>query len=119
MHEVSLIRTVFSTLESEFTPEELERLEAIDLQVGKLSNVEPTLLNNAFAAVTQAEGRYENVALNIETVPIEVYCSVCDKNTLVKEYKFACSCGLPSKDVVRGTELLIHRIHFSETTTVN
>ena len=119
MHEVSLIRTVFSTLESEFTHEELERLEAIDLQVGLLSNVEPTLLKNAFAAVTQINERFETVTLNIETVPIEVYCSVCDKKTLVKDYKFACSCGLPSKDVVRGTELLIHRIHFAEPSSVD
>lgn len=116
MHEISLIRNVFNTLEAEFNAEELSRLEAIDLKVGLLSNVEPILLHNAFAAVTQSEEKYEAATLNIETVPIEVYCPVCDKNSPVKDYKFACSCGRPSKEVVSGTELLIHRIHFAEPT---
>ncbi|WP_421949580.1 hydrogenase maturation nickel metallochaperone HypA [Phaeodactylibacter xiamenensis] len=118
MHEISLIRTVFNTLEAEFSPEELSRLQAVDLKVGLLSNVEPILLQNAFAAVTQSEGKYETATLNIESVPIEVYCPVCDKNSPVKDYKFACSCGRPSSDVVSGTELLIHRIHFAEPASV-
>ncbi|NRA51272.1 MAG: hydrogenase maturation nickel metallochaperone HypA [Phaeodactylibacter sp.] len=114
MHEISLIRTVFNTLEAEFNQEELSRLEAVDLKVGMLSNVEPTLLHNAFAAVTQSEEKYEDVVLNIETVPIEVYCAECDKHTSVKDYKFVCACGKPNNNVVKGTELLIHRIHFAD-----
>jgi hydrogenase nickel incorporation protein HypA/HybF len=113
MHEISLIRTIFNTLEDEFSKEKLETMEAVDLKVGLLSNIEPTLMQNAFLAVTQAEEKYQDVKLNIETVPIEVYCEECDKRTLVKNYKFVCSCGKPNNNVVSGTELLIHRVHFS------
>lgn len=114
MHEVSLVRSIFNTLEAEFTAEELERIEAIDLKLGLLSNVEPQLMQNAFSAVTESEQKYLQVQLNIETVPIEVYCPDCDKNTRVENYKFACSCGKPSSNVVKGTELLIHRVHLRE-----
>lgn len=56
--------------------------------------------------------------LNIEFVFIEVYCLVCDKNLLVKDYKFVCFCGCLSSDVVSGIELFIYCIYFVELALV-
>lgn len=39
MHEISLVRSIFSTLEAEFKPDELANLTSIHLKVGVLSNV--------------------------------------------------------------------------------
>ncbi|MCB0578901.1 MAG: hydrogenase maturation nickel metallochaperone HypA [Phaeodactylibacter sp.] len=115
MHEISLIRTIFNTLEAEFSPAELERMAAIDLRVGRLSNVEPVLMQNAFRAVTTAEEKYQQVELNIEAVPVEIYCADCGVNSTIENYKFACAvCGRPNNNVVKGTELLIHRVRFGE-----
>ena len=115
MHEISLVRTMFNTLDDTFTKEELSRLTGIDLKVGLLSNVEPTLLQNAFEAVTTAEEKYQAVQLNIELVPIEIHCTTCDSHTIIENYKFACAaCGQPTNNVVRGTELLIHQVHFDD-----
>ncbi len=115
MHEISLVRNIFSTLEAEFSKEELGQLTAIDLKVGLLSNVEPLLMQNAFEAVTVAENKYQNVRLNVELVPVEIHCSDCGQNSIIENYKFACSfCGKPNNNVVRGTELLIHQVHFAE-----
>lgn len=115
MHEISLIRNIFNTLESEFSQEELDRLTRIDLKVGLLSNVEPLLMQNALAAVTQAEEKFQEVKLEIEVIPIEVYCKECDVNSEIHNYKFVCNvCNKPNNNVVRGTELLIHRVHFED-----
>ena len=114
MHEISLVRNIFSTLEAEFSPEELSSMSAIDLKVGMLSNIEPLLMQNAFEAVTTAEEKYQEVKLNIELIPIEIHCLSCDTHSGVENYKFVCaSCGQPSNNVVKGTELLIHRVHFA------
>jgi len=114
MHEVSLIRTIFRTLEEEFPQERLNTLSAIDLQVGVLSNVEPLLMKNAFSALTTAENKYQSVELNITTVPIEIYCKKCGIHSEIESYKFVCSnCRQPNNNVVKGTELLIHRVHFN------
>ena len=113
MHEISLVRSIFNTLEAEFSKEDLENLKAVDLKVGLLSNIEPLLMQNAFDAVTAAEEKFQTVKLNIETVPIEIYCKACDCNSFVENYKFACSvCDVPNNNVVKGTELLIHKVHF-------
>jgi hydrogenase nickel incorporation protein HypA/HybF len=119
MHEISLVRSIFNTLEDQFSEEELKGLTAIDLEVGKLSNVEPLLMQNAFQAVTSAEEIYQSVKLNVEVIPVEVYCSKCDSNSTISNYKFACGkCGLHSSDVIKGTELLIRRVHFEENDEV-
>ena len=113
MHEISLVRNIFSTLESEFPKNELDRMIRIDLQVGLLANVEPILMQNAFEAVTTAEEKYQEVKLNIELVPIEIYCKECEIHSKIENYKFACtSCGKPNNNVVKGTELLIQRVEF-------
>lgn len=117
MHEISLIRNIFSTLEAEFSPAELEDMAAIDLRVGELSNVEPVLMQNALRAVTTAEEKYQHVQLNIEVIPVEVYCADCDAYSTIENYKFACAvCGRPNNNVVKGTELLIHRVQFGAGT---
>lgn len=113
MHEISLVRNIFNTLEAEFSSEELEKMTAIDLKVGLLSNIEPRLMQNAFEAVTTAEEKHQQVQLNIEIIPIEIYCEYCDAHTLIEQYKFKCgTCGQPNNNVVKGTELLIHQVHF-------
>ena len=115
MHEVSLIRTIFSTLEAEFSPEECALISEIELKVGLLSNVEPQLMQNAFAAVQESSGRFPGVSLKIEVVPIAVYCHACDLESIVKQYRFICSnFHTPTNTVIRGTELLIHRVHIHD-----
>ncbi|MEM6723570.1 MAG: hydrogenase maturation nickel metallochaperone HypA, partial [Bacteroidota bacterium] len=115
MHEISLIRSVFNTLEAEFDAEELTQLSAIEMKVGLLSNVEPILMQNALKAVTEAENRFRGVQLKIEVIPIDIYCKACGVHSRIENYKFVCqSCGIPNNNVVKGKELLIHKVHFDK-----
>ncbi|MCU0449819.1 MAG: hydrogenase maturation nickel metallochaperone HypA [Bernardetiaceae bacterium] len=114
MHEASLVRSIFRSLEDNFPPERLAVLERVYLRVGLLANVEPVLMQNAFAAVQATEARYETVELVIEVLPIKVFCPTCQIESLVENYRFVCACGRPSSQVVQGTELLIHQVEFRE-----
>ena len=113
MHEISLVRNIFRTLEDEF-PGEMGRLRGIHLRVGLLSNVQPLLMQSAFEAVLLDEPQYQKASLYVELLPILVYCGECEKTSEVSNYKFVCSCGRPSKNIVQGEELLISRVEFAE-----
>lgn len=116
MHEVSLVRNIFRTLEDQFSAEELASLQTIELEVGKLANVEPILMQSAFSAVQESDERYQGVRLDIEVKPILIFCQDCQAESEVQQFKFACAhCGQPNNNVVQGTELLIRRVHFEET----
>ncbi len=113
MHEISLVRNIFSTLEHEFEPQKLDKLKTITLNVGKLSNVEPVLMQNAFEAVTTAENKYREVELRVNVLPVKIFCESCEKESTIDNYKFVCSqCMTPNNNIIQGTELLIHQVEF-------
>lgn len=115
MHEVSLVRTISATLENEFSAEELSRLTDIRMRVGLLSNVEPVLMQNAFGAVQEGEGKFIGVRLHVEVLPIIVRCGICTQESQVENYKFICdNCGKPTSNVIQGNELLIHQVEFAD-----
>ena len=113
MHEISLVRNIFKTLEDEF-PGEIENVRGIHLTVGLLSNVQPILMQNAFEAVLEAEPKYNKTTLHVEVLSVLIHCDECDKTTEVKDYKFICTCGRPSRNIVQGEELLITKVEFFE-----
>jgi hydrogenase nickel incorporation protein HypA/HybF len=112
MHEISLVRNIFNTLEAEF-PDRFGEIRTIYLTVGELSNVQPILMQNAFDAVVQDEPRYKNTVLKVQVLPIKIHCNQCGKESIVEQYKFICNfCQTPSKQVIQGEELLISKVEF-------
>ncbi|AFK03955.1 hydrogenase expression/synthesis HypA [Emticicia oligotrophica DSM 17448] len=113
MHEISLVRNIFKTLEEEF-PNDIPKIRGIFLKAGLLSNVQPILMQNAFQAVLEDQPKYQNTSLHVEVLPILIYCDSCNKTCEVEQYRFVCTCGKPSRNVVQGEELLISRVEFAE-----
>ncbi len=114
MHEISLVRNIFRTLENEFSEAEIEQIKTIKLKVGTLSNIEPTLMQNAFEAVTATDfPQYRRAVLAIETVPIEIFCNSCQVHSHIEHYRFVCAqCGQPNNNITKGMELLISGVEF-------
>ncbi|RMF01667.1 MAG: hydrogenase maturation nickel metallochaperone HypA, partial [Bacteroidetes bacterium] len=84
MHEISLVRQIFRTLDEQFTPTELQALKRIKLKVGLLANVEPTLLQNAYAAVLATDRQAQaGVELEVELVPIQIACPSCREHSVI------------------------------------
>src|SRR5487761_2206095 len=114
MHEISLVRNIFSTLEEEF-PERMGELRGIYLKVGLLSNVQPILMQNAFDAVIQDEKKYGRTSLHVEVLPIRIYCEQCRAESEVNHFRFVCaSCGTPSTQIIQGNEMLITKVEFEQ-----
>jgi len=113
MHEISLVKNIFKMLEEEF-PGRVEKLSRIQLKAGMLSNVQPILMQNAFEAVVEDEPKYAGIKLEVEVLPILIYCDDCDKTTEVLNYRFVCDCGKPSKNIIQGEELMISQVEFSD-----
>jgi hydrogenase nickel incorporation protein HypA/HybF len=114
MHEISLVRNIFATVEEQHPEIPPENITGIYLQVGELSNVEPTAMYNAFDAVIENDLRYRNARLYITVTPVLIYCDDCQKTVGIKNYHFICDCGKPSKNLVQGDELLITKIEYEE-----
>lgn len=115
MHEISLVKNIFGSLDTVYTEKEREKIKKIYMKVGLLSNVEPILMQNAFEAVVATERKeYRDCELQIEVLPILVHCDECNKESEVVNYKFVCSCNKPTNKVTQGNELLISGVEFVE-----
>ena len=111
MHEISLVRNIFRTLEDEF-PDKMDQVRGIYLRVGLLSNVQPILMQNAFEAVLIDEPRYSNTSLHVEVLPILIRCDDCGAVTEVQQYRFVCTCGKPGRNIIQGEEMMIGKVEF-------
>jgi len=55
------------------------------------------------------------VKLEIEMTELKIQCEVCDHITDVQKYRFICdNCQKPSKNVIQGEEMLIHKVEFND-----
>ncbi|HKK87268.1 MAG TPA: hydrogenase maturation nickel metallochaperone HypA [Saprospiraceae bacterium] len=116
MHEISLVKSIFNSLDEMYTQKEIENIQTIHLTLGELSNAQPVLMKNAFEAVVSTERKdYSHCKLQVQLIPIKVYCSHCEVRSEIKNYKFVCkSCGLPNNNIVQGEELLVSGIDIKE-----
>ncbi len=115
MHETSIVNGIMRTLEKEFEEEKLNKLTGIFLKVGILSNIEPRLLLNAYEASHLTNPKYHHAKMHIEMVPLKIQCETCNHITDVENYRFICEqCQKPSKNVIQGEEMLIHKVEFND-----
>lgn len=116
MHEISLVKSIFKSLDTMYTQKEVEKIQTIYLTLGELSNAQPVLMKNAFEAVVSTERKdYSHCKLQVELIPIKIHCSECKMDSEIKNYKFVCkSCGLPNNNIVQGEELMVSGIDLKD-----
>lgn len=113
MHEVSVVRNIFQTLEEAY-PDRYEQIVKVEIEAGLLSNIQPILIQNAFEALKTEETHLSDVEVEVKLLPILAYCTDCQKNFEVKYHRFVCTCGKPSSKIVQGEELQISKIDFKQ-----
>ena len=81
------------------------RIERLGLRIGALSSVVPDALEFAFEALKKDTVASEAV-LDVEFVPLRLYCSACDVEFEPERYEYACArCGNLETQIRAGREL--------------
>jgi hydrogenase nickel incorporation protein HypA/HybF len=110
MHELSIIQSLFDTLEAQAREHGAVRVTRVCLRVGPLSGAVPELLAEAFDMYkkgTIAEG----AAVEIVTPPVRFKCRACGTETEPREVVLKCpACGSIEVSLCSGTELYLDKI---------
>jgi hydrogenase nickel incorporation protein HypA/HybF len=105
VHEAGLAQTALEVAAEKARERGATRVHRLTLRVGDLSGVVPEALRFALEALspgTPAEG----AAFDIEVVPVECHCVMCDRPFCPADVVYACpACGGISPDVRQGHEL--------------
>lgn len=90
------------------------RVEAVHLNIGKLSAVVPDSLKLCFSLAVK-ETQLDGARLVINEIPAIARCCVCDHEWAIDEYVFACpECAGGDIEMASGRELDVESIEIKE-----
>jgi hydrogenase nickel incorporation protein HypA/HybF len=106
MHEASIALSLIEIAAGECVKSGYDRIDAINIKIGRASGIMPDALLFAFDAVKD-DSIARNAVLHIEEVPVSGRCGDCGKDfTVEEEYVLSCPvCGGSSLAVTAGREM--------------
>jgi len=105
LHELSICQSMLRIVDSAMEQQKGSKLRKIFLDVGRGSTIEPVLLKEAFAVITDG-GPYDGTELVINDIPIAGVCRDCEKEFVYEELAFGCpNCGSTNIKITAGLEL--------------
>ena len=113
MHEMSLCESILQVLEDHAQRQGFGRVNAVWLEIGGLSGVEPDAMRFGFEAVMRGT-LADHARLEIIEVPGQAWCMQCGKSVPVKQRFDACPhCGSYRLQVTGGEEMRIKELEVS------
>lgn len=114
MHEMSIAEGIVDIALDTAKENHGQKVKSIQVQIGRLSGVEPDALHFCFDAVTKGTIA-EGARLDIEVVPIKGQCLECNHEFSVENYLFRCpQCESTVVHVSSGRELRVLSIDIDE-----
>lgn len=110
MHELSIVENIFKIIENNTSKYNFEKVKIINLKIGKLSAVAPSALLFAFEILSK-DTKFEGAKININEVPIMVFCKKCNKENIIDSHNFSCPvCKFKDTEIISGRELYIEDV---------
>ena len=102
MHEESLVRSLLAQVEQLRIEHDADAVTRVTVECGPLSGVEPLLVEDAFARLTERTPQ-AGMDLVLRDVPLWCRCRDCGQETMIETFHFTCAaCGSPALQVVSG-----------------
>jgi hydrogenase nickel incorporation protein HypA/HybF len=108
MHELSIAYNLVDIAVQAAQQAQAGSVDVVYLRLGKLSGVEKDAL--LFGYDIAVKGTIlQGSRLEVEDVPVTVYCPVCDATSELPDIQLFCcpQCGTPTGDIRQGKELEI------------
>jgi hydrogenase nickel incorporation protein HypA/HybF len=117
MHELSIACNLVEIADGAARDAGAARVDVVHLRLGLFSGVVKDALLFSYDIATRGT-LLENSHLQIEDVPLAVYCPVCmEEKELPGLQLFQCpTCGTPTNDIRRGKEIEIVSVEIPDET---
>ena len=114
MHELSIAQEIIDVAVQTIPSENYHLVKAIRISIGEFCNIIPDSLLFCYNSLIDSSPIL-NCRLEIESIPLTVYCSSCNVNIEIKQPNFFCSkCGGTDIKIVSGQELSIKEIELED-----
>jgi len=110
MHEFSIVNALLEMCEQNAKEHNMAKVTKVEIKIGKLSGVEPHLLETAFDTFKE-DSLCAGAQLVMHVQDIIVHCPLCQKESIIKENVFECpTCKSTECRVVDGEEMYLMRL---------
>lgn len=110
MHELSICQSLVDQVEQIALSHGAQSVASVNLKVGPLSGVDPTLLQHAYPYASVGTLAAEST-LVIELAPLKVRCEICGIETEAQPNWLVCgTCGDCHTKLVSGDEMILMRV---------
>lgn len=107
MHEFSLVQSLLAQSAELMHAHDGVAIEAIHVELGPLSGVEPTLVALAFEQLVESS-ECRGAQLQIDETPLGCQCEACTHRFDMVDFRFVCpECQSQNIRIVRGDEFRI------------
>jgi len=110
MHEFSIVQSLLDLCESHAKENKAKKILKVEIKVGKLSGVEPHLLQSAFDTFKE-ETLCNDAELVMHIQDLVMYCRECKYEAVLDKNEFYCpKCGSANLSIVDGEEMYLMRL---------
>ncbi|MBM4176172.1 MAG: hydrogenase maturation nickel metallochaperone HypA [Ignavibacteria bacterium] len=114
MHELSIAQEIVNIVNQHISEGETNSVRSVKVAIGKLSNVLTDSLEFCFEAIT-ANTNLDGTKLEIQSIPLVVFCADCNKNSELEDTIFVCpNCSGFNLKIQSGRELNVLEIELND-----
>ena len=110
MHELSIAQNILEIVDETLSKNQYKKLLEIKVQIGELIAIVPESLRFCYECLIK-DSPYAGSKINIEVIPVKIFCKNCKKNYKIKELFFICPvCHKKNVELIQGKELKISHL---------
>ncbi len=110
MHEYSIVNALLTLCENSAKENKASKVTQVEIKIGKLSGVEPHLLEMAFDTFKE-ETVCDGAKLVMHLQDIVAHCTSCQNEVELQKNEFICPlCGSSELNVLDGEEMYLMRL---------
>lgn len=111
MHEFSVARSLIKLVEDIVADNEGRQVSKVIVKIGKLSGVEPYLLQTAFDVLKEESFSIKDATLVINVQDIVCRCRECGAEFVAPDFDVVCkTCGSYDTEVIDGKDMILESI---------
>lgn len=111
MHEFSVAKSLINIVEDTVAINGGGKVYKVVVKIGKLSGVEPYLLQTAFDFLRQESDHLKDAVLVINIQEIVCKCRDCGAEFVASDFDVVCKvCGSYNTDVVDGKDMILESV---------
>lgn len=107
MHEFSIVNALLEMCEKNAQANNATKITKVEIKIGKLSGVEPYLLETAFDTFKE-QTICDGAELVVNLQDLVIKCHTCNTETTLSKNEFACStCKGTDVSVIDGEDMML------------